>query len=215
MDFINSFLIFAALAGAKLSDVLKIWQGLGYNRRGKYLWESAKIVVEQYNGKLPESIEELQKLPGIGYATSCSISAFAFNTPTVFIETNIRSVFIHFFFHDKENISDAQLLPLIQASVDGKRSREWYWALMDYGAMLKKTKTNPNRRSKPYVKQSTFEGSHRQIRGNILKLVLAKKQSKKQLINELKVEPQRLTKALEELDNEGLIAKENRFYRIA
>ncbi len=214
-EFIKRFPNFEALTKASLADVLKVWQGLGYNRRGKYLWESAKMVIDQYNGKLPDSIEELQKLPGIGYATACSIAAFAFNQPTIFIETNIRSVFIHFFFSDQENISDTKLLPLIKSSLDRKRPREWYWALMDYGTMLKKTKTNPSRLSKHHVKQTKFEGSNRQLRGAILKQLLQGSVTHKQLLKILDKPANEVELALIQLLKEGMIIYKRPYITIA
>ncbi len=157
------------LAASDLRTVLSLWQGLGYNRRGKFLHEMAREIVQKYDGIIPDQPELLVHLPGIGKATAGSISAFAFNKPTVFIETNIRAVFIHSFFPGKNDIHDQELMPLIAASVDQKNPREWYYALMDYGVYLKKTVPNPSRKSKHHTKQSKFEGSDRQIRGAIIR----------------------------------------------
>ena len=82
-------------------------------------------------------------LPGIGPYTAAAILTFAFNVPTVFIETNIRAVFIHTFFGDRTDVSDKEILPLIEQMLDRKDPRKWYWALMDYGVMLKKEFANP------------------------------------------------------------------------
>lgn len=164
-----------SLAAAPLGDALHEWQGLGYNRRGRWLHQLAQVVVGEYRGKLPEGPAELVKLPGIGPNTAGSIAAFAFNAPVVFIETNIRRVFIHHFFEDEEGITDTQLLPLIKESLNPENPREWYYALMDYGAYLAKQVPNPNRRSKHYVRQSTFEGSNRQLRAQILRYILEHK----------------------------------------
>lgn len=163
------------LAAAPLGDALREWQGLGYNRRGRWLHQLAQIVVSEHQGKLPEDPTELVKLPGIGPNTAGSIAAFAFNRPVIFIETNIRRVFIHHFFEDEEGITDKQLLPLIKESLNPENPREWYYALMDYGAYLSKHVPNPNRRSKHYARQSTFEGSNRQLRAQILRYILEHK----------------------------------------
>lgn len=168
-EWLKVFPDFESLASASLHEVLSVWSGMGYNRRAKYLREIAKIVVKDYKGKLPSDIDTIDALPGIGYATACSVICFSFNIPTVFIETNIRRVFIHFFFKDQTGIDDKDILDLVSACVDSKDPREWYYALMDYGAMLGRLKNNPNRRSRHYVKQSTFIGSRRQIRGEILR----------------------------------------------
>ncbi len=170
-QFIERFASFRILADASLREVLILWQGLGYNRRGKFLHQLAQRVVKEYNGTLPVDPAELIKLPGIGPATSASICAFAFNQPTVFIETNIRAVYLHFFFQGEKDVDDKELLILIAQTVDNKNPRKWYYALMDYGVMLKKTMPNPSRRSKHHTKQSKFEGSDRQIRGKIIRLL--------------------------------------------
>lgn len=95
--FLKKFPDIKTLAQASLSDVLKTWQGLGYNRRAKYLLDTAHII---YHSKLkwPKSQTGLMSLPGIGQSTAGAILAFAYKQPVVFIETNIRRVFIHEFF---------------------------------------------------------------------------------------------------------------------
>lgn len=165
------FPTFQSLAEASLRDVLSVWQGLGYNRRGMYLHKLAQHVVFEWGCILPNDPEKLVALPGIGPATAASICAFAFNNPTIFIETNIRAVFIHFFFKDKNDVHDKDILELIKKTVDRANARAWYYALMDYGVMLKKTMPNPSRKSAHYTKQSKFEGSDRQIRGKIIALL--------------------------------------------
>lgn len=175
-EFVAQFPTVYDLARASLYDVLKEWQGLGYNRRGSYLHKTAQIIVEKYDGIVPDDPTLLEALPGIGKATASSIVAFAYNKPTIFIETNIRSVFIHYFFQDTHKlISDAQLMPLIKRSVDHQDPRSWYYALMDYGVYVKKQGTNPNRASVHYTKQSRFQGSKRQIRGAIIRLLTQEK----------------------------------------
>ncbi|MBN2188093.1 MAG: hypothetical protein JW699_01460 [Chitinispirillaceae bacterium] len=173
--FIKKLPSFAALAGAPLSKVLRLWQGLGYNRRALHLKQAAEIVAGEYNGALPSSPELLVTLPGVGKATAASIAAFAFNKPVVFLETNIRTVLIRHFFHDSARVRDEQLLPLAAVLLDRKHPRKWYSALMDYGTMIKKQYGNAARRSVLYTRQSRFEGSGRQIRGRIIRLLLEKK----------------------------------------
>jgi A/G-specific adenine glycosylase len=155
------------LAHADLRTVLTLWQGLGYNRRGKFLHMLAQEVMRKHEGVIPDTPELLVQLPGIGKATAGSICAFAFNKPTVFIETNIRTVFLYHFFAGQQGVDDRELFPLVAATVDQENPREWYYALMDYGVHLKKSLPNPSRSSKHHVIQSKFEGSDRQIRGAI------------------------------------------------
>jgi len=172
-DFLKRFPDFRSLARAKTPEVLKAWQGLGYNRRAMFLKRAAEIVVAQYGGRLPRDRAILESLPGIGKGTSGSLMAFVFNEPAVFIETNIRRVFIHFFFPKRRKVTDAELERYIKRSIDKKNAREWYWALMDYGAVMKIA--NPNRRSAHYTKQSSFAGSDRELRGRILRSILSTK----------------------------------------
>ncbi len=168
-QFIAAFADVQTLADADLRDVLGVWQGLGYNRRGKALWQNAQRIVQEFNGKLPDDPEVLQTFAHIGPNTAASIAAFAFNEPVVFIETNVRAVFLHTFFKGQDEVKDAQLMPLIEQTLDKKNPREWYYALMDYGVHLKKELPNPSRKSAHHSVQSKFQGSDRQIRGRIIK----------------------------------------------
>jgi A/G-specific adenine glycosylase len=172
-SFIDLFPDFASLAGAPLPTILAAWSGLGYNRRALALKKCANQVVSCMEGTLPNSLEELLKLPGIGRATASSILTFSFNKPTVFIETNIRMVFIHFFFPDDEIVSDRDITPLVEATLDKENPRDWYYALMDYGSMLKKKLGNLNKQSSHYTKQPPFKGSNRQLRGLLLQKLLS------------------------------------------
>lgn len=215
-QFIKKFSDFNTLAQAPLKELLLAWQGLGYNRRALALQKTAQIVMQEYNGVLPQNPEILQTFPGIGKATAASICAFAFNIPTIFIETNIRSVYIHFFFHDHIEIKDTQLMPLITQTVDTTNSREWYYALMDYGVMLKKNIPNPSRKSAHHTTQSKFEGSDRQIRGMVLRLLTSHNQlSYNQIIDYTQKEPFRIQKILSQLNTEKFIKKTNDIFEIS
>lgn len=210
-QFIDQFSSFAALAAASPADVIVAWQGLGYNRRALHLQKLAQSI----KGELPSDPAELIKLPGIGPGTAGSIAAFAYDAPVVFIETNIRRVFIHHFFEDQEGIDDKQLLPLVEEVLDREHPREWYYALMDYGTHLAKTVPNPNRRSKHHVVQSKFEGSDRQIRGAILRALLAESLDVTQLIEQTKCsDGARLAKVLAGLLKDGLIEQQKNYYQL-
>jgi len=203
-EFISKFPDAKSLADAAESEVLAAWQGMGYNRRALNLQKLCRIIINECNGKFPLNPEELVKLPGIGPATSCSISAFAYNSPVVFIETNIRRVILHLFFRDKEDIDDSSIYPIVEASLPRERSREWYWALMDLGTEMKKTIPNPNRKSKHYVKQSKFEGSNRQIRGDILKkLLILKTANANTLAKETGYPLEKIRMILSDMEKEG------------
>jgi A/G-specific adenine glycosylase len=170
-EFLQAFPTPQALAKAPESKLLKIWSGLGYWRRARFLKTCAQTVVKHYGGKFPQTPEELQTLPGIGPYTAGAVSCFAFNNPQAFIDTNIRRVYLHFFFADKTDISDKDILPIAQQAVWLDSPRDWHYALFDYGATELKDKSI-NKRSKHYAKQSAFTGSFRSFRARTIKHLL-------------------------------------------
>lgn len=274
---------FAELAVAGTAEALEEWHGMGYNRRALALKAAAQMVVSKFGGELPRDPEALVQLPGVGPNTAGSVAAFAYNEPVVFIETNIRRVFLYHYAelmglgaaepmssrrrtqranssyplnghasassdtvssaptvrpvggaHEPssrtepasawrvregdsappgpaEPISDAQLRPLIEATLDRERPREWYWALMDYGADLAKRVPNPNRRSKHYTVQSRFEGSVRQLRGEVLRQLLAGPKT----VVELDISDKRLEVVLAALIKEGFVIRNSSRYELA
>jgi A/G-specific adenine glycosylase len=213
--FIRCFPDFSTLSLVSLAEVMKEWQGLGYNRRAKYLHAIAIHVMESWNGILPHDPDVILSLPGIGKATAGSITAFAFNIPVVFIETNIRRVFIHHFFEGADPVSDAQILPLIELTLDHLNPRDWYYALMDYGSWLAGRMPNPNRRSRQYSRQSVFEGSDRQIRGRIMKRLVSETSCPFDLlIGEAGGERSRGTAILSGMIQEGLLCESEGHIRI-
>lgn len=212
--FIGAFPTFKTLAAAPLSSVLDRWQGLGYNRRAVALHRAAGIVVADWGGHLKEDPADLVTLPGIGKATAASIVAFAFNRPTVFIETNIRRVFIHYFCADRDGVTDGEILPLVERTLDRENPREWYYALMDFGTFIAANHPNPNRKSAHYSKQSRFEGSDRQVRGRLLRLLGIGPASSRDLIGELGEDPVRVDRLLLALQTEGFLEIEGELVRI-
>lgn len=168
-QFIRLFPDQSSLANAPLAQVLTAWQGLGYNRRAKYLHQAAQMVVSKFEGSFPQNQIELESLPGVGKNTAGAILAYAFNIPSIFIETNIRTVYIHHFFADDFDISDKQIIELLSKTISQNNPRQFYWALMDYGSHLKRSGIKNINRSKHYVKQAPLKGSLREARGIILK----------------------------------------------
>ena len=187
------------LAAAPVSDVLAAWQGMGYNRRALSLKKAAETVAQEYDGEFPRSVKELVALPGIGPATAQGIRSFAFDLPGVYLETNVRTVVLHHLFPDVPEVSDKELTPIVEATcpaaaradeVDDSTvqlqlagrfaepqdaqdtPRAWYYAMLDYGAYIKKTVPNPSRRAKAYTRQSKFEGSRRQKRAEAVRMLL-------------------------------------------
>jgi len=167
--FIETFPNIDTLAKAGLGDVLRLWSGLGYNRRAKYLHDAARMIIQDFDGSFPTEHAEILRLPGVGPGTAGAISAYAFNRPVIFIETNVRTVYFHHFFGDGDKVTDAQLLPLIERTINNEHPREFYWAVMDYGTWLKRNGAGRVSQSSHYKKQSPLEGSVRQVRGQILR----------------------------------------------
>lgn len=212
-----------ALAAAESADVLEEWQGMGYNRRALGLRRAALQICSDYQGAMPQQVADLITLPGIGPATAAGIRAFAYNLPGIYLETNVRAVFLHELFPGFNKVPDKTLEPLVElccpddAADPTDDPRTWYYALLDYGAYLKKTVPNPSRRSKTHVRQSTFEGSHRQKRAEVLRILLAARDtagltfetiSEKLNAQELKagrseVAPEEVQKIMGELQSEG------------
>jgi len=236
-NFLKEFPNAKALAKAPLSKVLKAWQGLGYNRRARYLQLSAQAAVKQYKGRFPKKVSALEELPGIGPYTARAVAAFAHNSPEVLIETNIRTVFLYFCYRkppknvlqgkdERElystskhfsGVSDAEILSLVAEALKKTKlePREFYAALMDYGAYLKKKGIKLNKQSKHYVKQSKFEGSARQLRGAILRELLKKPQTKAELRKNLSHSAGEVERELERLGKEGMLKKDKRRFGLA
>jgi A/G-specific adenine glycosylase len=216
--FLERFPDFSSLAKANVVEVLTVWQGLGYNRRALFLKRSAEMVVEKFDGRLPPDRAALESLHGIGKGTSGSLMAFAFNKPEIFIETNIRRVFLHFFFEGKKKVTDEEIERYIEKSVDRKDPREWYWALMDYGTLLgaQAKEKNPNRRSAHYKKQAAFSGSDRELRGKIVRSLLLKKSKidERTLLTGVGASKEKFEKVIKGLYKEGFVIKEGNYLYI-
>ncbi len=212
--FLDAFPTIQDLATARLADVLALWQGLGYNRRARHLKQAAERVVRECDGRLPDNEEGLVTLPGIGPYTAAAIVAFAANRPAILIETNIRSVYLHFFFPEAGAVDDRELLPLIQQTLDLENPREWYQALMDYGAMLKKQGINPARRSKHYARQAPLKGSSREARGAMVRELVARPGRRASVLAlAAGLSEERAKASLQSLADEGMVRhKGGRFY---
>lgn len=202
--FMSQFPTLQDLAVASLADALIAWQGLGYNKRAKFLHETAQRVLALPQ---PLSQRQLEQLPGIGKNTSGAICAYAYNQAVVFIETNIRTVYMHEFFRGQELVHDNEMLPVIADTLDADNPRHWYWALMDYGSYLKSQGKGSIRRSRHYKKQSQFHGSLRQTRGEILRDLLSGPRDLEKLSREY---DDRFETALAGLLSDGLIERHGR-----
>ena len=215
------------LSQASLADVLSLWSGLGYNRRARFLQQAcASLSILLKQGKsFPDTPDALDALPGIGAYTARAVCTFSFNKPEVFIETNIRSVYLFFFYKEvpKEGIADKELLELIEQTLYRKNPKKWYYALMDYGAVLKKKVENPSRKSRHYTKQSPFKGSLRQARGAIIRALVQNTDNADRtgtgislydIQKKEKIDAELLQKAAYDLVTEKIISCDKNLYRI-
>ncbi|MDB5184937.1 MAG: mutY [Candidatus Saccharibacteria bacterium] len=208
--FLTAFPTVQALAAAPLGDVLAQWSGLGYNRRAKFLHQTAQRVVTDYNGVFPSTQADLTALPGIGVNTAGAIMAYAHNVAVVFIETNIRTVYIHHFFGDETAVPEPAIRQLVAETLDQQQPRDWYWALMDYGSFLKRSVGNLSRSSAAYHPQSKFEGSRRQVRGKVIRQLTASAATFDEL--QASISDERLEVVLAELVAEALIRRDGSRY---
>jgi A/G-specific adenine glycosylase len=200
-EFMAAFPTIQSLAAASLADVLRAWQGLGYNRRAKYLHEAAKIALQ---AGIPDTMQGLVALPGVGYNTAAAIMNYVYEIPTAYVETNIRTVYFHHFFAGRADVSDAEVLALVDETMDREHPREWFWALMDYGAQLKSEGLGRLDTSKHYKKQSPLAGSVREVRGQIIRALTSRELSEAAL-REKVVADARFGRALAGLIADGLV----------
>lgn len=213
--FLRAFPTLDALAAAPLADVLRTWTGLGYNRRAKALHEAARAIVERHEGVVPCTYEGLRALPGIGHATAAQVLAFAFGVAVPYVETNIRAALIHWFFPERDQVSDRELLPIVEATLDRDDPRTWYYALMDYGAALKRAVPNPSRRSAHHVRQAAFAGSSREARGAVLKtLARFGRATTARIAADSGIDATRIERAVEALAHDGLVVRDGRSWRL-
>lgn len=209
-EFMLAFPSLESLAKAPLSEVLVVWQGLGYNRRAKYLHEAAKHVM--LHG-IPHTKDELVALPGVGHNTAGALLNYVYEVPTAYVETNIRTVYFHHFFADSQDISDKELLDVVKRTIDRESPREWFYALMDYGTYLKKMGSGRLDVSKHYKKQSKLKGSVREIRGEIIRVLTSGPLSKDVLMKSITVD-ERFDKAFDGLVRDGLIVEKSHVVRL-
>lgn len=205
--FLDKWPSWESMASSSLDEVLALWKGLGYPRRALALRKVA-VASERWGWELPCDYAELLTLPGVGPSTAAAVCAFSYGQPAIYLETNIRRVLLHCFFPGQEQVHDRVLRTLLDdllADVDDVRA--WYYALMDYGVLLKFLIPNANRRSAHYARQSRFENSNRQLRGLLL-LHFSERGalSRNQLLDNLSgFEPERVDACLRSLCSEGFI----------
>jgi A/G-specific adenine glycosylase len=204
IEFITAFPDVFQLAKSPFREVLRVWQGLGYNRRALALHKTAGEIAERYHGRVPDDPVLLRQLPGVGEYTANAMMAIAFNKPAIVIDTNIRAVYLYFFFKGTKTVGKNDIVPFVEATLDRNSPREWYYGLFDYGSMLKRE--NKDLEAGKRRKQSAFRGSDREVRSNILRLLLdIEIMTEDQLLASLPSDNERVRRLVTQLYEEGLI----------
>lgn len=167
LAFMDAFPDLDSLRRAKQSDVISSWSGLGYYRRAKFLYAAAQSLPD--GSKEVWSRGQLEACAGIGPNTAGAIRVYAYDTPELFIETNVRTVLLRHFFAESDSVSDKELQQILSQLLDYEHPRAFYWAIMDYGSALKRRGDRIARVSSHYKKQAPYEGSSRQLRASIIR----------------------------------------------
>ncbi len=158
--FLARFPTLGDLATAPTADVLRAWEGMGYNRRALYLKRAAVAVQAEYGSSLPRSVEELERLPGIGRYTSRAVACFAFGVQVAVVDTNVRRLLSGF---AGRPLSEKETETLADLLLPPGRAADWNQALMDYGALVERAR--PRRSAVP---RQRFTESDRFWRGRIV-----------------------------------------------
>ncbi|MEY2966412.1 MAG: A/G-specific adenine glycosylase [Actinomycetota bacterium] len=215
------------LAAASLGDVLVVWQGLGYPRRCRNLHLAAAAIVDAHNGRVPDSLDELLSLPGVGAYTARAVLAFAHRRDVAVVDTNVSRVLSRI---DGTSMSARELQNRADALVPRGLAWEWNQVMMDLGARICTARApdcsgcpahgscmwrgeGPDPApgsagaSRP---QGTFEGSDRQARGRALRALAEGTHSRKELAAAMGVEPGRAARLIDALVSEGLAIETGR-----
>ena len=139
--FINKFPTLKSLAKCSEKQILKLWEGLGYYRRARNLLSSSKILVKQYNSRLPNTFEEIKKLPGVGDYTANALLGLVHNKPTIAIDGNVKRVFARILNKKESNINFKEFIKINKNKLlNSKRNSDFVEALMEFGALICKPK---------------------------------------------------------------------------
>lgn len=196
------------LARADRKDVLREWMGLGYNNRAVNVHKAAQKMAKFYKGDVLKAVKNYEHVPGIGPYTSRAVRIFAANEDIATVDTNIRRILMHEF-NLPSTVSDKKLWELAAQCLPKGRSRDWHNALMDYGSIVL---TSRKTGIKPKTRQSTFEGSDRQIRAQVLRHVLRYGQTFAELQKVTGADRARLERIVGKMVAGGLIELKNRRY---
>jgi A/G-specific adenine glycosylase len=230
--FLERFPNVRSLAAASRRDVVRAWDGLGYNRRAVWLSEGARAIVREHGGRLPRDPETLRTLPGVGPYTAAAVSSMAFGEPVAVVDTNVRRVVARVHLGvDGRGAATAEVRALAQAWLDRDDPVTWNQALMDLGREV--CKPRPRCHVCPLARacrfratgatvapgpgrQPAFEGSSRQVRGAIVRVLRSHEAlSPRCLAAETGFGAERVEAAIAGLAADGLVERSSRAVRLA
>jgi len=207
LEFLKTFPTVFDLASASVGDVLRIWKGMGYNRRALFLQKTAIEIVDTYKGIFPKEEKKLLALPGIGKYTARAMMVFAFELDVTMIDTNIREIIRTHFFGGKQ-CKETEIEKVAIQLLPTGNSWAWHEALMDYGALaLDRTKNEEKGK-----KSVPFKDTNRFIRGRIMDAVRERIWKKKELVKYIECthhkDKEKISMNIEALMNEHLLENE-------
>ncbi|HZB01011.1 MAG TPA: A/G-specific adenine glycosylase [Actinomycetota bacterium] len=189
--FLARFPEVGALAGAPRAEVIRAWDGLGYNRRAVALHEAARVIVRAHGGRMPRDPELLRGLPGVGPYTAAAVASIGFGDPVPALDTNVRRVVARVVLgRDAADVPRRSLEAAASSWLDPSSPADWNQAVMDLGRLVCRpaprcaacplAATCRFRRSgarprSPVRRQAAFEGSDRQVRGAIVRALRAER----------------------------------------
>ena len=135
--FVKNYKSIESFSKIKEKKILKLWEGLGYYRRARNLLASAKILVKKYNSKLPNTLKEIKKLPGVGDYTANALLGFIYNQPTIAVDGNVKRVFSRYLNKNETEINFEKLININKKNFFvTKRNSDFVEALMEFGALI-------------------------------------------------------------------------------
>ena len=139
--FVKKYNTLESLSKIKENQILKLWEGLGYYRRARNLLETSKFLVNKYNSKLPKTLKEIKKLPGVGNYTANALLGFIYNEPTIAIDGNVKRVFSRYLNKKDTKINYEKLISINKKNLfNTNRNSDFIEALMEFGALICKPK---------------------------------------------------------------------------
>ncbi|MGH2526857.1 MAG: A/G-specific adenine glycosylase [Actinomycetota bacterium] len=219
--FLGRFPTVAALAHASRADVVRVWEGLGYNRRPVALSEAARAIVHDHGGRVPADPEELKRLPGVGPYTAAAIASFAYGATIAAVDTNVRRVVARARLgREPGEVRPRTIDDEAGRWLDRRHPAEWNQVLMDLGREICRPEPrceacpiaadcrarSRSRRSRIAPRRAApFEGSMRQVRGGIVRVLRGRAASVGELAAQTGFPAERIVDAVGALVRDGLV----------